>query len=146
MASDRITHLAVVGSRTWPKSGALRKVLDTVLHDIMSGRKGRLVSGGAIGVDSFAEQAARHHGWGTLIFKPDYTRYASQAPLVRNGRIIAESDLVLAFWDGVSTGTGHSMGLAARMGRPTFWVKMDADQEEAAKTAQAVIERMEAGR
>ena len=40
---------------------------------------------------------------------PDYETYGRRAPLVRNSQIIAEADLVLAFWDMSSHGTAHTI-------------------------------------
>ncbi len=64
-----------------------------------------IVSGGARGVDTSARIYARQHGIKLTEFLPDYTTHGRQAPLIRNIDIIEYSDMVLAFWDGVSNGT-----------------------------------------
>ena len=64
-----------------------------------------IVSGGARGVDTSARIYARQHGIKLTEFLPDYTTHGRQAPLIRNIEIIEYSDVVLAFWDGVSNGT-----------------------------------------
>ena len=69
----------------------------------------RLISGGAEGVDQLARQAAETLGIPLTEYLPDYETYGRRAPLVRNSQIIAEADLVLAFWDMSSHGTAHTI-------------------------------------
>ena len=65
-----------------------------------------IVSGGARGIDQCARRYALSHGIKLTEFLPDYDTYGRSAPLRRNIQIIDYSDLVLAFWDGASSGTG----------------------------------------
>ena len=80
-----------------------------------------IISGGARGVDTCAEIYARRHGIDTLIIRPDYGKYGSMAPLIRNNEIIEKADIVYVFWDGSSRGTGyvirkcHSRGVPMRV-------------------------------
>ena len=69
----------------------------------------RLISGGAEGVDQLARQAAETLGIPLTEYLPDYETYGRRASLVRNSQIIAEADLVLAFWDMSSHGTAHTI-------------------------------------
>lgn len=69
----------------------------------------RLISGGAEGVDQLARQAAETLRIPLTEYLPDYETYGRRAPLVRNSQIIAEADLVLAFWDMSSHGTAHTI-------------------------------------
>ena len=43
-----------------------------------------IISGGAKGVDTLAEQYADEHKISKLILRPDYKRYGKAAPLIRN--------------------------------------------------------------
>ena len=65
--------------------------------------------GGAEGVDPMSLQAAETLGIPLTEYLPDYETYGRRAPLVRNSQIIAEADLVLAFWDMSSHGTAHTI-------------------------------------
>ena len=65
-----------------------------------------IVSGGARGVDSSAREYAMAHGIKLTEFLPDYDTHGKRAPLMRNLQIIEYADIVLAFWDGASAGTG----------------------------------------
>lgn len=77
-----------------------------------------IVSGGARGVDTIAEQYAHEHHIQTLIIKPDYERYGRSAPIRRNDIIVDNADLILAFWDGESRGTKYTIDYAKKTGKP----------------------------
>ena len=64
-----------------------------------------IVSGGARGVDTLAQEYAQKNGIPLTVFKPDYEKYGRAAPIVRNKLIVNHTDQVLAFWDGHSKGT-----------------------------------------
>ena len=68
-----------------------------------------LISGGACGVDTLAEQAARELCIPIQILRPDYRTHGRLAPLVRDDKIVQQADLVLAFWDGSSSGTAYTL-------------------------------------
>lgn len=69
----------------------------------------QIVSGGARGIDTLAEEAARQLGIPLLCLRPDYNRYGRQAPLRRNDEILGNCDYVLAFWDYCSRGTCYTI-------------------------------------
>ncbi len=64
-----------------------------------------IVSGGAQGADSLAEEYARRNNLKLTVFYPDYDTYGRTAPLERNTLIVKHADYVLALWDGKSGGT-----------------------------------------
>ena len=65
-----------------------------------------IVSGGARGIDRCAREYAMKHGLILTELLPDYKKYKKGAPLKRNLQIIDRADMVIAFWDGRSRGTG----------------------------------------
>lgn len=73
-----------------------------------------IISGGARGVDRLAERYADEHGIEKLIFLPQYELYGKSAPLIRNRLIVDNADLVIAFWDGESSGTSYTIDYAKR--------------------------------
>lgn len=77
-----------------------------------------IVSGGAAGVDRLAAVYAQEKGIPLTEFLPDYGRYGRGAPLRRNAEIAAYADGVLAFWDGRSRGTAHTLDLFRAAGKP----------------------------
>ena len=88
--------VAVIGSR-----GLIVKDLERYLPKDTS----EIVSGGARGIDTCAENYAEQNGIPITVFLPEYEKYGRGAPLKRNIQIIDYADLVLAFWDGKSRGT-----------------------------------------
>lgn len=76
-----------------------------------------LVSGGARGVDSVAEGAARERGLEVEIFPANWKKYGKRAGFLRNEDIVKAADKVYAFWDGQSRGTRHTMELAKKAGK-----------------------------
>jgi hypothetical protein len=83
-----------------------------------------IISGGAKGADSLAEQWARLNGIATEVFLPDWKRYGRGAGMIRNQQIIDSCDIVVAFWDGSSPGTRNSIGLAKQKGIPVIHIQI----------------------
>ena len=78
-----------------------------------------VVSGAAKGVDSAAAAAARSRGLKVVEFSANWKRGKS-AGMQRNKDIVAAAIVLIAFWDGSSRGTAHSISLARRSGIPCF--------------------------
>ena len=77
------------------------------LEDYLPENVTEIVTGGAKGVDTCAEEYALEHNLKLTEFLPEYAKFGKSAPLKRNIQIIEYSDLVLAFWDGSSHGTKY---------------------------------------
>ena len=75
-----------------------------------------LVSGGASGVDSAAEEAAE--GFTMMIFHAQWDKYGKGAGFIRNTLIMEAADLIVAFWDGESRGTLDTLKKAKKAGKP----------------------------
>lgn len=101
---------AVIGSRAW----ANREKLFAALDD-----RGptEVVSGGAGGADTLAEEWARSRGVPCTVIRPDYAKHGRGAPLIRNKEIVERADAVIAFWDGKSRGTLNAIGHARKAGK-----------------------------
>lgn len=110
-------RLAVVGSRTITDYNFVKGLLDKQKDNISL-----IVSGGAKGVDTLAEQWANENEIPTKIFLPDWNTYGSKAGYMRNVFIIKECDICLAIWDGVSKGTTHSVNLCKKDKKPYLLV------------------------
>lgn len=74
-----------------------------------------ILSGGAKGTDTLAEKFAAEMDIEIIIFKPNYEKYGRGATIVRNSKIIENSDIVFAFWDGKSKGTLDSIKKAEKL-------------------------------
>lgn len=76
-----------------------------------------IVSGGAVGIDTCAEEYARANGLKITVFLPAYELYGRGAPIVRNKQIVDYADKVVAFWDGKSKGTLSVIKYAEKVGK-----------------------------
>lgn len=99
--------LAIVGSRSCPPIN-IASFLPFVPDAI--------VSGGAIGADSYAKDYALKNGITLVEFLPDYKKYGKKAPILRNIQIVDNSDFLLAFWNGNSRGTKFTIDYAIKQG------------------------------
>jgi len=84
-----------------------------------------IVSGGAKGIDTLAEEYADKHNIPKLIFLPDYKKYSKKAPLIRNKLIVDNADIVIVFWDGESRGTKFTIDYAKRQGKKVIVYVID---------------------
>lgn len=66
------------------------------------------VHGGAIGFDSQVEAFAGRHNIETIVIRPDYQRYGRKAPLIRNDEILEIGEILVALWDGRTSGGTYS--------------------------------------
>lgn len=105
--------LAVIGSRTFNNVDLLNEILKQHLDNISC-----IISGGANGADSLAENWAKQNNIDTEIYLPDWQKYGKQAGYLRNVEIIKNSDQCIAFWDGKSKGTAHSISLCKKLKKP----------------------------
>lgn len=78
---------------------------------------GAIVSGGAIGVDTIAENWAKTNNIETIVYKPNYKVYGKRAPLVRDEEMVEFADVVICFWNGKSRGTKYTFDYAKKLGR-----------------------------
>ena len=106
-------NLAVVGSRTFNNYELLEnEILKSKLNI------GCIVSGGAKGADKLAERFAMKYNLDTNILLPEWDKYGKSAGYRRNKDIIDACDICIAFWDGESTGTKHTIDLAQEVKKP----------------------------
>lgn len=95
-------RVAIVGSRN----------LHVDIEKYIPENTTELISGGARGIDTLAEQWADRNNIPKLIIKPDYNKYGRSAPIRRNRTIVEAADFVLAIWDGKSRGTKFTIDYA----------------------------------
>ena len=108
--------LAIIGSRNLYVQN---------FEDYLPSNVTEIVSGGARGMDTGAAEYAKRKGMRLTEFYPDYARYGRGAPLRRNVLIAEYSDMVLAFWDGKSKGTLHTLSLFEKLGKKILIVKLE---------------------
>jgi hypothetical protein len=98
--------VGVVGTRDFENYETLKNTLDTL--EITC-----IISGGAKGADTLAELYAKNNGIDTIIHRPDWS-VGKKGAAIRNAKIVEDSDIIVAFWDGVSRGTKMTMEMAKK--------------------------------
>ncbi len=99
--------VAIIGSRD----------IETDITPFVPAETTEIISGGARGVDSLAEQYAKAHGIPFTLVKPEYKLLGKHAPLARNVEIVRRAELVVAIWNGKSKGTRNTIQTAKELGR-----------------------------
>lgn len=100
--------VAIVGSRNFANLELVRKYVADLDERTV------VVTGGARGVDTAAEEEALECRLTVQVIKPDWERYGNAAGPIRNEQIVKVSDEVVAFWDGKSRGTKSTIELARK--------------------------------
>mgnify|MGYP000079560953 CR=1 FL=1 len=114
-----IVTIAIVGSRNFNNYKLLETIMSQYLLDVT-----QIVTGGAKGADQLGEKWCLDYlnqvpiliypDWKNIfqpraVIKSDKNgrKYDAMAGIRRNEKIVDQSDLVIAFWDGKSKGTQH---------------------------------------
>lgn len=113
--------LAVIGSRGFCDFEKLNSEL-TILNT--SKKISVIISGGAKGADSLAENWAKEHGIPVRVILPDWKKFGRGAGPIRNKLIIDECEQSIAFWDGQSKGTLQAINYAKEKKVPIKIIKI----------------------
>lgn len=108
--------LAIIGSRNFADKELLFSTVDKIRDKVEL-----IISGGAVGADSLAQEYAKERGLPILVVYPNWRpdgKFDKGAGFRRNIEIVKLSSHVLAFWDKKSHGTEHSISVAEREGKP----------------------------
>lgn len=89
-------RVAIVGSRGFTDHDIIRRAINHLEHVYQENLI--IVSGGAMGADSIAEQVARELHIKTIIHYPDWKHFGKSAGFRRNALIVDDSDIVIAFF------------------------------------------------
>lgn len=100
--------LMIVGSRTICK-------LDLSLY--IPPEADWIITGGAQGIDTLAEQYADLHRLSKTVLRPRYDVYGRAAPIKRNETMVDLADRILVIWDGKSKGTKHTIEYAEKQNK-----------------------------
>jgi predicted Rossmann fold nucleotide-binding protein DprA/Smf involved in DNA uptake len=106
-------RLAVVGSRTITDFDTVKAAIYEAIEQYASPDDAIvIVSGGAKGVDTVAQEWAKSNGIDFILFKPHHmidpsVEYSPKFFFARNKQIADNADVVVILWDGQSNGTKH---------------------------------------
>jgi len=111
--------IAIIGSRDFKNKKLLGlhmkklKESHTITH---------IVSGGAKGADTMGVQWANKNDIETIVYYPDFKKH-KRAYHFRNRQIVHESDIIVAFWNGNSTGTKYTINYAKTLEKEVLVIK-----------------------
>ena len=109
--------LLITGSRSITDKKLVFDALDK-----LEGKPSVLIHGGATGVDTLAGEWAKSKGIEVNVVRPDWkkfpiTQYRFKAYAMRDRLMVDTSDVVVAIWDGVSSGTQLTFTYADTKGK-----------------------------
>ena len=105
----------VAGSRTIQDNASISKAIKSTGLKITE-----MGSGNARGVDTIAENYASVHHIPFTNFPAYYDLYGKPAGAIRNDKIVAWADALVAVWDGQSSGTRDLIRAMNKADKPVF--------------------------
>ena len=117
-----MVKIAVVGNQ----DGWEYKTVKRILDQLQVSQEDTLLSGGARGVDTFAQEYAREKGMSIIIHYPKPNLPSPERYFQRNRQIAEECDWMVAF-DKKSgrAGTKNTIAFAKRFNKVVFHIKED---------------------
>lgn len=108
-------RVVVCGSRTVTSFQLVEQAIESFNLSITE-----LVSGGARGVDTLAENWAIKNGINVKRFPANWNQYGLSAGPIRNRQMADYCDCVIAVWDGESKGTKNMIDYTKQIGKPVY--------------------------
>lgn len=109
-------RVAFIGCRDWTDDVAVRREMDRCIKAY--GPAFVVVTGCARGADESARLCAERLGRTLSVHRAEWDRLGKRAGHERNGRIVADADAAVAFWDGKSPGTRNCIEQFVQAGKP----------------------------
>lgn len=119
--------IIVAGGRDFNNFKLLTKTLDSFVEEYLKDKEIVVVSGGAKGADSLGE--AWYHerlansfwklyasSWDLKVFPANWEKHGKAAGPIRNAEMAEFADMLIAFWDGKSSGTKNMIQTALKKG------------------------------
>lgn len=108
--------VGIVGSRRYRRPEKVYELVDSL------GKSDIVVSGGAYGPDSWAEERATRRGLQVLIFRPKIMNLKNKFKVIesyylRNKEIVENSDVIHAFVVDNKGGTANTIKWATKLGK-----------------------------
>lgn len=112
LRNKKIYRLVVAGSRNFNDYSLLCTTLNEVVGELKSEYNVTIVSGTANGADKLGEKYAEKHGLKIERHPANWGRYGRGAGPIRNAEMVKESDGVVVFWNGESSGAKNIIDCA----------------------------------
>ena len=84
-----------------------------------------VISGGAKGVDYYAEKWAENLNFPIKIFPANWKKYGRAAGPIRNKQMAEYADALLLIWDGVSRGSANMKKEMTKLNKPIYEVILE---------------------
>lgn len=111
--------VVIAGSRDIRDYARLTSFIADVMPSYRSYDRILIITGGARGVDLMGKRYAKENSYLYKEFKPIYEgKNDRSAPLRRNEDMAKVGDILLAMWDGISSGTLHMINAMKKKGKP----------------------------
>lgn len=117
MEQKKDTYKVIIaGTRAFEDYDLLCRKCDEILQKKALKHSVVIVSGTARGADRLGERYAADRGYAVEKYPANWKAFGKAAGYIRNGDMADASDMLIAFWDGKSRGTGHMIDLAWKKG------------------------------
>lgn len=113
-------RILVCGGRDYADRDCLCYVLNLTLGELGAFT---VVQGDCRGADRMAGDWAIKHGMKVEVYPANWDVHGKAAGFIRNKEMVEVADRVIAFWDGQSKGTAHTIELAQSRNIPVYVVK-----------------------
>lgn len=107
-----LLRIIIAGGRDFSNYDLLKKTVTEFLSD--HNDEPCIICGKARGADTLGEKFAKEQGCKIRYFPADWRTYGKAAGFVRNIEMAENADVLIAFWDGKSSGTKHMIETAQK--------------------------------
>lgn len=107
----------IAGSRSIVDYKLVKKYLDELKDKI---EVTTIVSGRARGVDSLGEKYAKENNINLELFPANWNLHGKAAGPIRNKQMGDFADVLICFWDGVSSGSQHMVSYMKSLNKPVY--------------------------
>lgn len=114
-------NIIVAGGRDFQDYDLLVRTLDKLRSELKG--EAVIVSGCDKGAVSLGERYAEERNLQVLRFPPNWRHHRNAARYIRDNRMIAVADGVVAFWDGKSKETASVIKISQKRGIPLLVVR-----------------------
>ena len=120
-------NIVVAGSRSLTNHQLVYEVLNQVVQ-----KSDVILQGGARGADALAKAWARTHHIACQEFPARWEAFGRFAGPRRNREMALAGDCLIAFWNGVSAGTGDMIKQMQQVKKPIMYIRYDANDPDEA--------------